>query len=48
MSRSGGTAEEALARLRVLSQNEHHTLVAVARQIVADAIRRAQARGHPS
>ena len=34
----------ALARLRVLSQNEHHKLVVVARQIIDDAVRRAQAR----
>ena len=45
MSRSGGTANEALARLRALSQNEHHKLVVVARQIVDDAVRRAHARG---
>jgi len=44
MSRSGGTEDQALARLRALSQNEHHKLVVVARQIIDDAVRRAQAR----
>ena len=44
MSRSGGTGDEALARLRALSQNEHHKLVDVARQIVDEAVRRAQTR----
>jgi GAF domain-containing protein len=48
MSRSGGTADEALARLRALSQNEHSKLVVVAGQIVEDAVRRARARGHSS
>lgn len=46
MSRSGSTEEEALARLRAISQNDHHKLVDVARQIVDEAVRRARARGH--
>jgi hypothetical protein len=44
MSRSGGTEDQALTRLRALSQNEHHKLAVVARQIIDDAVRRAQAR----
>ena len=44
MSRSGGTEDQALARLRALSQNEHHKLAVIARQIIDDAVRRAQAR----
>jgi GAF domain-containing protein len=44
MSRSGGTEQEALERLRAMSQNEHHKLAAVARQIVDEAVRRAEAR----
>jgi GAF domain-containing protein len=44
MSRSGGTAEQALDRLRTLSQHEHHKLATVAEQIVQEAARRAQAR----
>lgn len=46
LSRSGGTEEEALNRLRALSQNEHQKLAVVARQIVDEAIRRARARHH--
>jgi GAF domain-containing protein len=46
MSRTGGTEDEALARLRTLSQNEHRKLVVVARQIIDEAVRRAQARHH--
>jgi GAF domain-containing protein len=46
MSRSGGTEQEALERLRALSQREHHKLAAVARQIVDEAVRRAEARRH--
>jgi transcriptional regulator with GAF, ATPase, and Fis domain len=46
MSRSGGTPDDALDRLRTMSQNEHHKLVVVARQIVDDAVRRAHGRGH--
>ena len=44
MSRSGGTEEEALTRLRTLSQHEHRALVIVAQQVVDEAVRRAQAR----
>jgi GAF domain-containing protein len=44
MSRSGSTEDEALARLRVLSQNEHHKLVVVAGQVIDEAVRRARAR----
>ena len=44
MSRTGGTEHEALDRLRALSQQEHHKLSEVARQIVDEAVRRAQAR----
>jgi GAF domain-containing protein len=44
MSRSGSTEDEALARLRTLSQNEHRKLVVVAGQIIEEAVRRAQAR----
>ena len=44
MSRSGSTEQEALTRLRTLSQNEHHKLAVVAEQIVNDAVRRARAR----
>lgn len=46
LSRSGGTPEEALGRLRVLSQHEHQRLAVVAQQIVDEAVRRAQARHH--
>jgi transcriptional regulator with GAF, ATPase, and Fis domain len=46
MSRSGGTADEAWARLRAVSQHEHQKIVDVARQIVDEAVRRARARGH--
>jgi GAF domain-containing protein len=46
MSRRGSTEDEALARLRAVSQHEHHKLVEVARQIVDEAVRRARARGH--
>jgi hypothetical protein len=41
---SGGTEVEALNRLRTLSQNEHQRLAVVARQVVDEAVRRAQAR----
>jgi GAF domain-containing protein len=44
MSRTGGTEDEALSRLRILSQQEHRKLVVVARQIIDEAVRRAQAR----
>jgi hypothetical protein len=46
LSRSGGTAEDALERLRVLSQHEHHKLPLVAQQIIDEAVRRAEARRH--
>lgn len=43
-SRDGGTAEQAFARLRDLSQREHTKLAVVARTIVDEAVRRARAR----
>jgi transcriptional regulator with GAF, ATPase, and Fis domain len=46
MSRSGGTAEGAVEPLRVLSPHDHHRLPAVARQIIEEAVRRAEARHH--
>ena len=46
MSRSGGTENEALERLRAMSQNEHQKLAIVAGRIVDEAVRRAQARRH--
>jgi GAF domain-containing protein len=46
MSRSGGTEQEAMERLRALSQQDHHKLAVVARQIVDEAVRRAEARHH--
>ncbi|MDQ2837310.1 MAG: GAF and ANTAR domain-containing protein [Actinomycetota bacterium] len=42
--RSGGTAEEAFARLRAISQSEHIKLADLAQRIVDDAVRRARAR----
>ncbi len=42
--RSGGTAEEAFARLREMSQSEHTKLVVVAQRLVDEAVRRARAR----
>jgi GAF domain-containing protein len=42
--RSGGSADQALARLREISQSEHIKLVEVAQRIVDDAVRRARAR----
>jgi transcriptional regulator with GAF, ATPase, and Fis domain len=42
--RSGGTAEEAFARLRAISQTEHTKLADVAQRIVDEAVRRARAR----
>ncbi len=47
MSRGGGTENQALDRLRALSQQQHHKLAEVARQVVDEAVRRAQARHHP-
>ena len=44
MSRSGGTEEQAMARLRALSQHEHQRLAAVAQQLVEEAVRRAGSR----
>src|SRR5918995_571337 len=44
MSRSGGTEAEAMERLRELSQTQHRKLVVVARSIVEEAVRRANAR----
>jgi GAF domain-containing protein len=46
MSRTGGTEDQALARLRTLSQTEHQKLAEVAGQIVHEAVRRVQARRH--
>jgi GAF domain-containing protein len=48
MSRSGDTEEQALSRLRTLSQHEHRKLVAVAQSIVDEAVRRARARQPPA
>jgi len=48
MSRSGGTDVEAMNRLRELSQAEHRTLAVVARGIVDEAVRRANARQSPA
>lgn len=42
--RSGGTAEEAFARLRAISQADHAKLTHVAQRIVDEAVRRANAR----
>jgi transcriptional regulator with GAF, ATPase, and Fis domain len=44
MSRSGVSENEALDRLRGLSQHEHQKLATVAQQIVDEAVRRARAR----
>ena len=46
LSRTGGTAEEALDRLRLISQSEHRKLAAVAESLVEEAVRRASRR-HP-
>jgi GAF domain-containing protein len=43
-ARSGGSSEEALDRLREISQNEHAGLGVVAQRIVDEAVRRARAR----
>jgi GAF domain-containing protein len=48
MSRSGGTEHQALERLRALSQREHRKLTEVAREIVDEAVARAQARNRQS
>jgi GAF domain-containing protein len=42
--RTGGTAEDAFARLRAISQSEHTKLADVAQHIVDDAVRRARSR----
>jgi GAF domain-containing protein len=42
--RTGGTAEEAFARLREMSQSEHTKLTEVAQRLVDEAVRRARAR----
>ncbi len=44
MSRSGGTAEQAMDKMRTLSQNDHRKLSAVAQSILDEAVRRAEAR----
>jgi GAF domain-containing protein len=44
MSRSGVTEEEAITRLRALSQHEHKKLVEVAQSLVEEAVRRARSR----
>lgn len=48
LSRSGGTEQDALARLRTLSQHEHRKLPHVARDVVDEAVRRAHARHQDS
>jgi GAF domain-containing protein len=47
ISRTGVTADEALARLRRISQTEHRKLTVVADAIVEEAGRRARARHQP-
>ena len=42
--RTGGTADEAFARLREISQSDHIKLIDVAQRIVDEAVRRARAR----
>jgi GAF domain-containing protein len=42
--RTGGTAEEAFATLRAISQSEHTKLAVVAQHIVDEAVRRARSR----
>lgn len=44
MSRNGGTEQQALNRLRILSQHEHGRLPVIAQSIVDEAVRRARAR----
>ncbi len=46
--RSGGTAEEAFARLRTISQRENIKLATVAERMVEEAVRRARARNQQS
>ena len=43
-ARAGGSADEAFAKLRTISQRENVKLVAVAQRIVDEAVRRAHAR----
>jgi GAF domain-containing protein len=45
---SGGSAEEAFAQLRSMSQSEHRKLADVAQRIVDEAVRRARARHNPN
>ncbi|WP_428341326.1 ANTAR domain-containing protein [Mycobacterium sp.] len=47
-ARSGGTEEEAFNRLRRISQTENIKLHEVARRILDEAVRRADARHHQS
>jgi GAF domain-containing protein len=47
-SRSGISADEAMARLRQHSEQEHMKVKAVAASIVQEAVRRAQARRGPT
>jgi GAF domain-containing protein len=42
--RTGGTADEAFARLKAISQSEHTKLADVAARVVDEAVRRARAR----
>lgn len=44
MSRSGGTEQAALERLRTLSQQEHRKISVIARQMVDEAVRRVETR----
>jgi GAF domain-containing protein len=44
MSRSGGTADEAFATLRTMSQSRSLKLAEIAREVVGEATRRARAR----
>jgi GAF domain-containing protein len=46
--RSGGSAEEAFAHLRAISQAEHRKLADVAQRVVDEAVRRARARHNPT
>lgn len=44
LSRSGGTADDAFARLRSMSQSQNQKLAVIAEHLVAEAVRRASAR----
>ena len=46
-TRTGGSADEAMDRLRTISQNEHVKLAAVAENIIDEAVGRARARREP-